>query len=196
MAKQDKKQSNGFYVRTKAVDASFVDHETGLSVHSNGVAFASEPVGKKTRQFLMKGGLVKATDEEVSKAKELNRLTEEGTNAFVPNTKIVMVAPEPGTPEHLAGLPVPKEVPLGEGDVLVDNSNRTPDDGTKGVHGTIDSELGLDDVVRAAAGTAGNDDAKKRADEDPAKGSKSVPRGEGNTKSEGGVGPNKDTSKK
>ena len=108
-------QKTPFYVRTKRIDGSFVDHETGIAVHGNNITLVTSPVGKQTAKFIKGGGLVIATDKEVSKAKAAGRVIE--NDVFTRKTKIKMVPAEEGTSAAANGMKVPVEVPLSKDDL-------------------------------------------------------------------------------
>lgn len=149
-------QKTPFYVRTKRVDGSFVDHESGIAVHGHNITQVNSPVGKLTLKFIKGGGLVICTDKEVSKAKAAGRVIE--NDVFTRKTKIKMVPAEEGTSAAANGMKVPVEVPLDEDDLEAkrvaeqqeeeDNSHYSEeDDDEEGEEGEEEEESSLSDLL-------------------------------------------------
>lgn len=108
-------QKTPFYVRTKRVDGSFVDHESGIAAHGNNITQVNSPVGKQTAKFIKGGGLVICSDKEVAKAKAAGRVVE--NDVFTRKTKIKMVDAKKGSSAAANGMKVPVEVALDEDDL-------------------------------------------------------------------------------
>lgn len=99
-----------FYARTKLPGGTFVDHETGITVHGHNLTKIDSPIGRQTMKFLRAGGLVKATDKELAIAEKKDRVIE--GDVFTRKTKIVMKPAPEGSVAASSGMKVPVEVPL------------------------------------------------------------------------------------
>lgn len=151
-----------FYVKLKNTHATFVDHETGVTLHGTKLALVTHPIGKLTGRWLRAGGLVKATDKEVADAQKNDNIVE--GDAFTPKTKIVMVSAGDGTVAAAAGMLVPKEVPLDHDPEEVDtaaedeeNAHYTDDNDEE----VDESEPGLDDLLNDKDAPKHRKDGKK-----------------------------------